>query len=264
MENKEYKIKIMWSTRVTPEKIQAMMHEDRIIECIKSNRLAVKMYDDSKYELYIKLSEPHCWIKDIEVSEENGYIATVLVPDMYKHVMEVFADPVIHPILIGNPISSESIDTAVIAYFKIFDKNQLKKKMIYDGVHYPDKSIDDGSAIKHWRPYPSHPVADIEEPVIPKFIVYKGNKFPIIVRGKFNPILEKLFVKEISYNITFGYNATISGTGCMVYGAGGNLDDICIGVVDREIGRNTDMRFNLDTIIHNTKGFEIYVKEPQR
>ena len=259
---KEYKIRIMWSTRVTPGHIHAMMHEDRIDGCIKSNRLAVKMYDSCENELYVKLSEPHCWIKDIEISKENGYIATVLVPDMYKRTMEAFVNPVIHPIIRIYPTGS--MDKLFIAYFKMFDENQLNKKMIYDGVNYPDEFIDDGSAIKQWRRYPSHPVADNEEPVIPKFIMYKGKKFPLIVRGKFNSILEKLFVKEISYNITFGHNATITGTGCMVYGAGGNLDYICIGVTDRELGRNVDMRFNLHTIEYNTKGFEIHVKEPQR
>lgn len=252
--------KIMWSTILDPETIQIMLAHDRITECLENNRLPVKLYDGDKYEMFVNLSEPHGWINKIEFTEDKGCIATVSFIDRYKHVYELFTNPVIHPIILGDP---KNQDKSFIAYFKMFDEYQLNKKMIYDGVHYPDEFIDDGSAIKHWRQYPSHPT-EVKELVVPKFVIYQGQKFPLIVHGKFNPILEKLFVKEIDYHITFGHNAEISGSGCMVYGAGGNLDYICIGVTDRELGRSVDMRFNLHTIEYNTKGFEIHVKEPQR
>ena len=84
-----------------------------------------------------------------------------------------------------------------------------------------------------------------------------GFSFPMIVDGKFHPDISKMLCQEITFEICLGHNSTIRGKGSIVFGAGGNTDELMIFVDDREIGRLSDMRFRVKDIENNIKGFII-------
>ena len=94
------------------------------------------------------------------------------------------------------------------------------------------------------------------EPMMTKYVSDGTEKFPILVNGKFNEKMNSMLCKEVSFSITLGFNSTITGTGTLVFGAGGNTKDLIIIVDDRETKQISDMRFTADDI-NKMKGFII-------
>lgn len=94
------------------------------------------------------------------------------------------------------------------------------------------------------------------EPLMTKYVSNDTEKFPILVNGKFNEKMNSMLCKEVDFSITLGFNSTITGTGTLVFGAGGNTRDLIIIVDDRDMKRMSDMRFTADDI-DKMKGFII-------
>lgn len=94
------------------------------------------------------------------------------------------------------------------------------------------------------------------EPIMTKYVSDGTEKFPILVNGRFNEKMNSMLCKEVSFSITLGFNSTITGTGTIVFGAGGNTKELIIVVDDREMKRMSDMRFTKDDI-DKMKGFVI-------
>lgn len=86
------------------------------------------------------------------------------------------------------------------------------------------------------------------EPIMTKYVSNGEEKFPILVNGRFNEKMNSMLCKEVSFSITLGFNSTITGTGTIVFGAGGNTKELIIVVDDREMKRMSDMRFTEDDI----------------
>lgn len=103
-------------------------------------------------------------------------------------------------------------------------------------------------------PFKSEPVTS--KPFMTKYVSNGVEKFPILVHGDFNEKMDSMLCKEVSFSITLGFNSTITGTGTLVFGAGGNTKELIIFVDDREMTRMSDMRFTADDI-DKMKGFII-------
>lgn len=97
------------------------------------------------------------------------------------------------------------------------------------------------------------------KPVMTKYASNGTEKFPILVNGKFNEKMNSMLCKEVDFSIILGFNSTITGTGTLVFGAGGNTREIIIVVDDRDMKRMSDMRFTADDI-DKMKGFAIIAR----
>ena len=94
------------------------------------------------------------------------------------------------------------------------------------------------------------------EPLMTKYVSNNAEKFPILVNRKFNEKMNSMLCKEVDFSITLGFNSTITGTGTLVFGAGGNTRELIIIVDDRDMKQMSDMRFTADDI-DKMKGFTI-------
>lgn len=84
-----------------------------------------------------------------------------------------------------------------------------------------------------------------------------GEAFPLITLAEFCDKIDQAICQEISYDIKLERGSTIRGKGVLVYGAGGNTDELIIATYDQETGRLCDIRFNKHTIIWSTEYFRI-------
>lgn len=91
-------------------------------------------------------------------------------------------------------------------------------------------------------------------------IVWDGNEFPIIIKGEYNPILyNQLFCANVRYKISAGLGGfSVSGTGTIVCGAGGNTRELCIVTNDRDVGKHCDIRVS-SYEIRDIINMDIYV-----
>lgn len=94
-----------------------------------------------------------------------------------------------------------------------------------------------------------------------KFFTIKNKKHPLILDGKFNPELNQMLCKEIDFQLTTDFGSTITGSGTLVFGVGGNTNSIIIIIDDREMNRKCDMRFNVTTINYGFRKFKLEAKE---
>ena len=93
-----------------------------------------------------------------------------------------------------------------------------------------------------------------------KFFTIDGiDKIPIIKDGKFNEEINQLLCKEVEFKIKNEFSSTIRGRGTVVFGAGGNTDQLIIIVDDREMNRICDMRFSASLINYGFRSFEMEV-----
>lgn len=77
-------------------------------------------------------------------------------------------------------------------------------------------------------------------------IYWDGHIFPILVGGLYNPILyNELFCANVRYNISASLDSfSVSGTGTIVCGVGGNTRELCIATDDRDVGKHCDIRIS--------------------
>lgn len=144
LKDKEYKWQIVWSVRNSPQEISRMINDIRIRTLLDQRKLPVLGYPcntkdlDNRYMLP-DLTNPHGMINDITIDDENRYIATFHVLDEFTPYFDCLFNPVIHPIILGNPGDWKSFK---IVHLCAYDIRELDQKRIYDGIDPSGESFE--------------------------------------------------------------------------------------------------------------------------
>lgn len=128
---------ILWSIEFDEEFIDELIKNDKIIESqIKRNCLRIRMFENNnEYEIRNIITDPrkpHIVATDITKSEEDGWKMFIKIPELYESFFEAFDNPVIHPIMIGNP---NDINSYRIAYFRVIERSMLNSGRTYSGLN---------------------------------------------------------------------------------------------------------------------------------
>ena len=128
---------ILWSIEFNEEFIDELIKNDKIIESqIKRNCLRIRMFENNnEYEIRNIITDPrkpHIVATDMIKSEEYGWDMFIEIPEAYKSFFEAFDNPVIHPIMLGNP---NDINSYRIAYFRVIERSMLEPNRTYSGLN---------------------------------------------------------------------------------------------------------------------------------
>ncbi len=156
MNKNEYRIPIVFSTRMLPREITKTITEDEVsMALLQKQRLFVRMYDsDSSQGMRFFVNDPHqphAYISKLEKTQ-NGWFATVILPEhtQSRIMFGTYMNPVIYPAVMTN---SEDVSILLkdsepsyfyrLLFFKLYDMNMIDKDRVYNGCHYPARLRND-------------------------------------------------------------------------------------------------------------------------
>lgn len=143
---KNYKLQILWSTRMTPDDIKKAVNDDERINALilkgvfrcRIGPLVKKVMAGipTVRDVVVAPSEPHGIISDIYVDNGKWY-GDVIIPEVeanWIEMVDIMKEPILHPFMIGNDVTGEYR----LIHFGIMEKYKLDPNCVYDGIHYKE------------------------------------------------------------------------------------------------------------------------------
>lgn len=140
---KNYKLQILWSTRMTPDDIKKAVNDDERINALilkgvfrcRIGPLVKKLMSGvpTVRDVVVAPSEPHGIISDI-YKEEDCWFGDVEIPSIngWTDIVNAMKDPVLHP------LATTDGKICRIVHFEIIEKSMLNPNRVYDGIHYKE------------------------------------------------------------------------------------------------------------------------------
>ena len=131
----KFKCPMLWTKRAKPEDVKGLLSEERIQALMERKMLPICLYpfEVSKFINRMGVVDPMYpmgFIQDISI-EDNMYVVSFEVPDIYLPNYKLIPHPVAHPIIMGKPDSPK--DWRIVS-IHVYTRGELIQNNVYNGI----------------------------------------------------------------------------------------------------------------------------------